>query len=194
MLPDNVISSSVIAGNFIQAKQFDVNNLLDYEDGGVAIGDNSQGRIYQIWRCRLIGDDITIDAPNDPSILPLIVYSAPNITEISFTFDSNLKPAVAFVQDSIPKLRWYDTSIPAYSVIDIPYAKTPRVALDDKRITQDSNRDIILGYIKNNCLCYRQQRDRFLIEYILTAGLYKRLIKMGMSSKLRMQFSLELNI
>lgn len=188
MLPDNTLSSSSIIGSYILAKKYDVSNLLDYEYGGIAVNDNSMGRLYQLWRCRLVGNDVIIDAPE---AAPTIIYSAANITEISFTFDSNLQPAIVFVQDSIPKLRWYDTTIPGFDVIEIPYAVTPRIALDDLRESQNTNRDIILGYLKNNSLCCRQQRDRFLIEYVLTESLYKRLVKMGMSNKLRMQFTLE---
>ena len=190
MIPDNSLSLVNITGDFILAKQYDVNPGLDYEDGGIAINDTSKGNQYQVWRGRLVGDDIILDAPE---AAPVTVYSAPNITEISFTFDHGMRPALAFVQGySVGKLRWYDTSIPAYDVLSFADIYTPRIVMDDKRITQDSNRDMIYAYIKDYKLCYRQQRDRFLIEYILSQALYRRLIKIGMNNKLRMQFLLEL--
>jgi len=189
MIPDNSLSDIPITGQFTQAKKFDVTQDIDYEDGGIGISDFSLGRTYQIWRCKLVGNDIIIDAPEAS---PIVLYSGGNITNISFTFDSNLKPAVVFTQDGIPKLRWYDVSINDYVVLNIPYAKTPKLALDDKRLFQDTNRDMILAYLRNDCLCYRQQRDRFLIEYILSEPLYGKLLKIGMNSRLRMQFLLEL--
>jgi hypothetical protein len=189
MIPDQSLSLVNITGDFILAKKYDVVPTLDYEDGGIAIDDISKGNQYQVWRGQLIGDDIILDAPE---AAPVTVYSGANITEISFTFDHNMRPAVAFVQDGIGKLRWYDTSIPGYDVIIFAGIYTPRIVMDDKRLTQDANKDMILAYIRNHMLCYRQQRDRFLIEYILSEPLYNSLIKMGMNNKLRMQFLLKL--
>ena len=191
MIPDNLLSTIPITGDFILAKKYDVTFTLDYEDGGIALNDISEGNQYQVWRGRLVGNDIILDAPE---VAPVIVYSAPDMTEMSFTFDHNMRPAIAFVQDDVCKLRWYDTSIPAYDILSFGYVRTPRIVMDDKRITQDINKDMIYAYVNNYKLCYRQQRDRFLIEYVLSEALYKRLIKIGMNNKLRMQFLLELMV
>lgn len=187
MLPENILSSTAVTGDFILAKGLDISSVLDYEDGGIALDDPSEGNQYQVWRGRLVGDDIILDAPE---VEPTIIYSASNITEISFTFDHNMRPAVTYVQAGVVKLRWYDTSIPAYNILGFSGAITPKIVMDDKRETQTSNKDMLLVYLQEGKLCYRQQRDRFLIEYVLAEGPYERLLKIGMNTRLRMQFIL----
>ena len=49
-------------------------------------------------------------------------------------------------------------------------AVNPRVTLDDKRRGQTSSSDVILAYLRAGSLYYRQQRDRYLTEYLLTAN------------------------
>ena len=186
MLPGGVLSSSAVYSDFVLAKQRAVTKLLDYEDGGIAINDPSEGLLYQEWRGRLIGNDIVLDAPEAS---PTTIYSASGISEISFTFDQNMRPAVTYVQDGAAKLRWFNTTIEDYEIITLEDSVSPRVVLDDKRTLQSALNDIIWAYIRLGQLCYRQQRDRFLIEYVLHSGpMDGLLLKMGMNAGFRMQF------
>jgi hypothetical protein len=189
MLPDNVLSSQVMAGDFIGAKAFESSPVVDYEDGGVALNNPSLGLMYQLWTCRLSGNDVIVSAPE---VADTIIFTTSGITEISFTFDSNMNPALAYIQSSVAKLRWYDTTINDFSIISFDSTvRTPKIVLDDKRTLQSSTRDIILAYVKGGKLCARQQRDRFTIEYELTNALYKGIIKFGMNNKLRLQFLMD---
>ncbi len=189
MLPDNVLSSAPVNAAFSGARALPVTRLVDYEDGGVAIQDPSQGSQYQRWRGRLLGNEIILDAPE---VEPFAVYSGADITEFSFTFDQNMRPAIAFVQNGVAKLRWFDSQAGQQVITDIGAGViTPRVTLDDKRFTQSANSDIILSYVRDGGLYYRQQRDRFTIERLLDAGPHKGLIKIGMGSNLRLQFLME---
>jgi hypothetical protein len=134
-----------------------------------------------------------------------VAFSAPGITEFSFSFDQNMRLAIAFVQDGVAKLRWFD-SVPGQTVItEYPSAITPRVVLDDKRFTQTSASDIIFAYMRNGDLYYRQQRDRFQTEIDPTElmpepertqtrernALSPGLIKIGFNRQLRLQFLME---
>lgn len=188
MIPNNSLSSSVVLAPFKGARnRSEVNYYTDWEDGGVGIGDVSMGLEHQAWRGRIVGSNIVINPEFGADI---VAYAGTGvITECSFTFDQTMKPVVAFIEDYVPKLYWYDSLIPGYVVTNLdPAIATPRVALDDKRESQVGNSDVILAYVKNGFLCYRQQRDRFLTEYTLASGLTTTLVKIGMNTKLRFQF------
>tara|TARA_R110001592_G_scaffold98896_1_gene281988 strand:- start:647 stop:1225 length:579 start_codon:yes stop_codon:yes gene_type:complete len=189
-LPDNALSKSPVPAVFVGARALAVTRTVDYEDGGIAIQDPSRGSQYQRWRGRLLGENIILDAPE---VEPFVALSGPGITEISFTFDQNMNPAVAFVQDGVAKLWWFD-SVPGQQVITELAVDviTPRVILDDKRFTQTSNSDVILGYVRDGTLYYRQQRDRFTIERILDVGPHVGLVKIGFNVQLRLQFLMEI--
>jgi len=167
-----------------------VTKTVDYEDGGVAIQDPSQGLLVKRWRAQLVELDVIVDADG---VEPFVLISGAGITEISLTFDQNMRPTLAYVQEGVSKLRWFD-SLPG-QVVTTSYAgiRTPRITLDDKRYTQTGSSDIILAYIRvsDGALCFRQQRERFETERVLSAGPHKGLIKIGFSRKLQLQFLLE---
>lgn len=203
MLPDNVLSSAPVVAPFQGARGLPVSALVDYEDGGIALNDTSRGLLYQRWRGRVIGDDVVLDAPEAPET---VIYSEPGITQISFTFDQNMRPVLAFVRDGLPFLRWYDPTVPGVVVTPLGAGiATPRVTLDDKRPTQTGISDVVLAYKRLGKLFVRYQRDRFQIEYdplegmpelarIATEAQIGRLgglIKIGMNRQWRLQFMFE---
>lgn len=188
-LPDDVLSTTPVNAAFIGARALPVTRTVDYEDGGIAVQDPSRGSQYQRWRGRLLGENIILDAPEVESFVAL---SGPDITEISFTFDQNMRPAIAYVQSGVAKLWWFDTVAGEQVVTEYPGAITPRVILDDKRFTQTLNSDVILGYVRDGALYYRQQRDRFTIERLLDAGPHVGLVKIGFNVQLRLQFLMEI--
>lgn len=189
-LPDNVLSTTSIPFMFTGGRSLSVTKVLDFEKGGIAINDASMGLLYQTWRARLIKNDVVLDAPSVPEF---IHFTATGISEISFTFDQNMRPALAYVQDGTSKLRWWDSTVSGYDIVSLPAGSiTPRVSMDDKRASQSAISDIILAYIRSGTLYYRQQRDRFLTERSLATGLTTGLIKIGMNNRFRMQFMLEI--
>lgn len=202
-LPDNVCSSAPVAGPYIGPRALPVTGLVDYEHGGVAIQDPSRGLAFQTWRARVIGEGIYLSAPNTSEFLAY--QASAEITEVSLAFDQNMRPTIAFVEGGRAKLLWYDSAIPGETVTDLAAdVITPRVALDDKRQSQLGISDIILAYLRDGALYYRQQRDRFLVEIDPTADMPEEereaaraqvaasggLIKIGMNRQLRLQFML----
>lgn len=188
-MPGDELSTEPRPALFAGSRALPVTRTVDYEDGGIAIQDPSRGSQYQRWRGRLLGENIILDAPE---VEAFVALSGSGITEISFTFDQNMRPAIAYVQDGVAKLWWFD-SVPGHQVVtEYPGAITPRVILDDKRFTQTSNSDVILGYVRDGALYYRQQRDRFTIERLLDAGPHVGLIKIGFNVQLRLQFLMEI--
>ncbi|MFP5422464.1 MAG: hypothetical protein ACLGID_13485 [Gammaproteobacteria bacterium] len=192
MLPDNVASSIPIPAIFTGARAYAVSKKIDYEDGPIALQDPSQGLVYQRWLARLVGDDVLLSAPNTPEYAS---FTAIGMTEFSFTFDQNARQVVAYVQNGEAKLYWFDSSIPGYTTTNFGLGFiNPRVTLDDKRslATQGyQTNDVILAYIRDNNLYWRQQRDRFTIERLWQSGVPAGLIKIGFSRQLRLQAMLE---
>ena len=190
MMPENTLSSSAIFSAFLVPDKAEP--LVDFEWGGVDLLDSSQGLMVKIWKCFYhegwicITDDVATHQ----------VIQIANVKHVSLAFDFNMHPTIAYVVENEDKTRsaylyWYDTAQAAQ--ITTTYGATyhfPQLSLDDHRLHQSANADIIFAYIKNNNLYYRQQRDRFLIEYLLESGLSEdvELRQIGMNTKNRFQF------
>jgi len=202
-MPADTLSTSPVPAVFTGPRAMPVQNLVDFEYGGIGIQDPSRGLMYQVWRCRVIGNSLILDAPNTPAFS--IHDGAAPLTEVSLAFDQNMRPTIAFVEGGRAKLLWYDSAIPGETVTELAAGViTPRVALDDKRQSQLGISDIILAYLRDGGLYYRQQRDRFLVEIDPTADMPEEereaaraqvaasggLIKIGMNRQLRLQFML----
>lgn len=184
MIPEYVLSSEVVKGTIVGAKRGTTVADVDYEDGGIALNDPSEGFFYQVWTCTIDeGRDIVVSAP---SVADTIVYTGSRISEVSLTFDQNMRVAVAFIEDGLMKLLWYDTTIAA-EVVTTFTGKNPRVLLDDKRDYFLADSDILLFYVKNRQLYMRAQRDRFMIEYMLHFPIDGRLRTVGMGRHYRVQ-------
>ena len=187
MLPEgrlstiNIPSISILGGRSLESAP-----KIDHEDGPVNISDPSEGLFYQIWTGQVYDGGIFLfsDLIERQDILEQL-----NITEMSFTFDQNGRPTIVYVQYGIAKIWWYDSTIAGHTITTIGSGViSPKVILDDKRQTQTNSSDIILAYIKNENLYYRQQRDRYGIEYLLVTKVIGRLQKLGMGNNLRLQF------
>lgn len=190
MLPDGVLSTTPDPYAFSGGRSLSVSKVVDFETGGIAVNDASEGLQYQRWRCQLIRGQVIIDAP---SVAPFVFMENANIEEISLSFDQNMRPALAYVESGTAKLYWYDSTIPGYTTLTLPAGSiTPRISMDDKRSNESSISDIILAYVRSGSLYYRQQRDRFLTEYELATGITTGLVKIGMNNRFRFQFMLEL--
>lgn len=191
MLPENRLSSVPFTADFLPPDDQGVGPLLDWERGGVALNDPSQGLTLRNWKCFVDGSDVKVQADSDT---PTVIFNQAGIVSLSFCFDQNMRPCVAYETPSGVFLRWYDSAVVNYVTTSWgPTYRSPRVTLDDKRLTQFATRsDIIFGYIRGEFLCYRQQRDRFTTERVLQGGVGSelKLNNVGMNRVLRLQFDL----
>src|SRR3546814_4839361 len=60
--------------------------------------------------------------------------------------------------------------------------KNPRCSLDDKRELESANNDIILAYVRAGSLYVRYQRERYLDEHPMRAGV-STLYQVGMNNQ-----------
>ncbi|WP_444890052.1 hypothetical protein [Microbulbifer sp. DLAB2-AA] len=190
-LPENTLSSQPVASPFIGGAALPVRNITDYQRGGIALQDSSKGLNFQTWRARVLEDGkaIVLDAQQ---VWASTVITGNNITEVSLAFDQNMRPVIAYVEAGTAKLYWYDSSQGAQATTTFAGFVTPRVSLDDKRSTQTGNSDVIFAYLKGGNLYYRQQRDRYGVEYLLASNVNSPgLVKIGMSRNFCLQFLLK---
>lgn len=162
----------------------------DWELGGIGYQDPSRGSMYQTWQFRYLGGVIeTGPDPDGPWTFLLGPPDIVGVTEISGAFDASMDSAVAFVDEGVTKLWWYDSSLPGRALTTFPGCSSPRLTLDDKRETQTGTADILFFYLRADSLYYRQQRDRYGVERLLCAAPPNtlRLGRTGMSIANRVQ-------
>lgn len=196
MMPGDALSTAPVRAVFIGARGLGVSATVDYEDGGVALNDPSRGLLYQRWRGRVL------DAGRPESRFMLkpengdetLWFATPGITEASFSFDVNMQPALAYVVGGEGFFRWYDPVLEGFATLALPEGTvTPRVLLDDKRFLASEGyflSDVLLAYVRDGALYYRQQRERYEVERLLAEGVTP-LIKIGFTRALRVQFQHE---
>lgn len=189
MLPDNTRSSILVSAKFIEPAGWRTSPMVDYEMAGINHLDTSQGLMAKIWKCWYDDNRVKVQ-PEGGAVTDLFV--ALRITELALAFDQNMRWSVAYIQDGMLKLRWYDSQVGAHVISEFADCRNPRLTLDDKRPGATGRSDIILAYLRGNNLCYRQQRDRFGVEYTLRDDLYPyaTLGDIGMTQNLRMKFEL----
>lgn len=185
MIPESRLSTTNLPSTFLAPDSLVMNANIDREQGGVDLDDGSQGLQVQNWIGFVDGDNLKVGptAETAPTILV-----RPGVTTFSFTFDQNMRATLAYTQAGVAKLYWFDTNINAMTESSFAGASYPRLALDDKRALQSLVRDIIFAYIRNDNLYYRQQRDRYTIEYLLKIGVRGRLRNIGLTQNNRLQF------
>lgn len=172
--------------------------LVDYEYGASTLGNASGGLQSVVWRVWLDGDNIRL-APNDNLASATTLLSAPDVTELSLSFDQNMMPIVAFVQSGNTKLYWQDLTIPGYVTTNLgTTASSPFLTFDDKRPYFIGSADVMFFYLRGTKVYVRLLRDRFLQEYewgSIPPG-SNRIVSAGMSvgGRVQLQFdSLEVN-
>lgn len=115
-----------------------------------------------------------------------------DIKELSFTFDKQMLSVVSYIKQDKCFVYFFDSSLNEYTTLEIPEAKTPKVALNSIHFshTQDSN--VILAYVsKEKKLCIRYQRDRYSKEYVVLNSEKKiKLFNIGYANTNRFQYEL----
>lgn len=178
-----------IPSSFIYPRNIFTNIRTSLHIGGVALGDLSLGRDYQVWTLEVSSDSgsLLLSSPTYP---PTLVVSGTYITECSLAFDQNLNPLYAWVDSGICKYRWFDIRINNYVVTEL-IGISPNIVLDDVRDVTSGISDVILSYIRDGNLCYRMQRDFYDVQYIV-GPCYEngRILRCGMQEDMRFSWEL----
>lgn len=198
MIPENRLSTTAVRSGFSYPVKSPIpeDKLQDWELAGVALGDASAGLNVKLWHCILEIDKATntgsvyIEAPG---VAKTFLFSGVDITEVALAFDQNMNPFVAYQQGSAARFFWYDPLIPGMTHTTLPAGcRDLRCTMDEKRLFDIANSDIVLSYIQSGNLCVRYQRDRYLVETVLKAGAGPDaiLVSMAMNNGNRLQWRL----
>ena len=171
--------------------------LVDFELGGILIQDPSQGLEVQDWKGEYYNGKVYLSTEN--GLGRILLFQMSGIKEISIAFDANMAPFVAYMKEVGGEVKyeswyyWFDPLVNNFVHTKLPdFSYYPKCCLDDKRgFIQNGSRDVILAYMREDKLYYRQQRDRYTIEYLLWTGFRARLNKVGMNLQNRLQFQLQ---
>lgn len=188
MLPGGVLSSIPHPAPFAERVNQRAEPLVDYEMGGIGLQNPNAGLQVKLWTLRSNGQQVTVEADD---VAPVLLFTRPGpITLVSLAFDQAMNPHVAFVEDGIAWLWWWDTVANAMTFTAIDGARTPRLGLDEKRSALLSIGDVVLAYMNQSNLCVRYQRERFGTEHVLADGIGQELVSVGSSTAGRFQFML----
>lgn len=195
MIPENRLSTTPVYAAFRNPDSIErPSTLVDYELGGRALNDPSEGLEVHRWTVRYDPETGAVSV-FAPGVIEETIFTALGITQLGLAFDQNMRPFVAFVQNGRAKFFWYDTVLGETLITELPVdARTPQCCMDDKREMQTSqgSNDVIIAYLRGTGLYFRQQRDRYEVEYLLTASAPgTKLLRIGMNQGFRLQFEFE---
>jgi len=183
---------------FVGARDLAITRTLDFENGGLAIQNPAGGLNLQVWQARLFhaGERQSYIEMRAEQVAPFIAWQQPYLEEFSFSFDQNMQPVFAYMQNGQAKLRFFDSVPQAFSIIHLEQgAITPRVALDDKRdFLGYAQSDVILAYVLNGNLVKRLGSERYLNTHLVKANIgHAGLVKIGMNLGLRFQYRVKID-
>lgn len=191
MLPDDTLTE-LDSSKFLPPRNKTASATECWEIGGIALSDTSEPFKYY-WYGYVKGKAIYLHRSGAEPVT--VLAFAGSVTEMSFSFDQNMRPTIAYVENGVAKLYWYDASVAKNVLTLYPNITNPRLSLDDKRKFNIGNSDIIFAYVIDyNRLCYRLQRERYGAEHVLLTDTTKsddeplELFTIGMSIENRFLF------
>lgn len=186
MIPANTFTVDAIVSNFISPNSDPYIAFRQVVLGGLAIGDPSKGRTFQRWVIAYEAGTINVKPENGSIAFSLI---ASDVLSISLSFDNNMGIVIAWRTITGAKLYYYNSISSTYTTREFIGPTSCRVCVDDARDFNSSQSDVIFAYTKDGKLYYRQQRDRYDVEYLIGTTT-KKLIKAGPNEGNRLQFEL----
>lgn len=186
MIPSNTFTPQPEVTPFVPPLDEPYQPLFQRVLGGVALNNPSEGRMYQIWTVEYTSGSIIVSPEGQPSAFEM---GAVGVTAVSLAFDNNMGIVLGWQTASGANLYYYDTLTSSYTTRNFPGVTSCRVAVDDPRDFYTASSDVIFGYTISGNLYWRQQRDRYDVEYLVGPAT-GNLIKMGPNTGNRLQFML----
>ncbi len=154
--------------------------------GGVALGDGSQGREVQFWTCSYDGANINV-VPEIPG--PSFALPVADVLSCCLAFDSNMAVAIAYTKADGAYLYYFNSLTSSFQTLFLTGVTSCRVAVDKTTEFFNAQSDVIFAYINaSNVVNWRQQRDRYAIEYTIGPALSSRpMARMGPTTDNRLQ-------
>ena len=186
MIPGgNLWTASPVISQLLPPADEPYDPLVETVQGGVALNDGSQGRRVRPWTVQYNSPSILIGDETGAIHATLV---RPNAATVSLAFDNNMQYNVAYQTSEGTRWYYFDTLTLTYVDRLFPGTSSCRCAVDDTRPEYNTNSDVILGYTRNGFLYYRQQRDRYDIEYPVGPAPNGKLVRIGQSLLYRLTF------
>lgn len=166
MIPNENFSSQDFPAPLINPWSGD--RKVSYHMGPVQVQDPSQGLLVKLWTARAEEDKVLLSAPGSPTIT--VFQHTSDLESVGLAFDQNGRHCISFEDaEGDNYLYWFDPVPNDYVFMPVEGSSVV-ITLDDTRSFNLVNSDVILAYISGGGIKYRQQRDRFLIEYTPVVG------------------------
>lgn len=186
MIPGNLFTPEPDVSGFEPPLDLPYRPLTQVVQGGIALNNPSQGRQFQQWQVSYANDTISVQPVAQPVVFTLPVTGA---LAVSLAFDNNMGVVLNWQTINSSVIYYYDTLTAAYNTLTVPGTTSSRICVDDARTFYTAQSDVMFAYTRAGNLCYRQQRDRYQVEYVI-GPTTKKLFKVGQSLINRLQFML----
>lgn len=188
-LPLGIITPEPVYAPFLAPLQdWEYDPFQEMVIGGTAIGDGAAGREVQNWVISYASGVIEVSPENGA---PQFSLAVEDVLTVSLGFDSNMAVAIAYQTAAGANFYYFSAILNAYTTLTVAGATSCRSSVDDPRLFDSGASDVIFAYVLDEVLYYRQQRDRYTIQYTVGPAAGQTLIKMSFTTLNRMQFELQ---
>lgn len=156
--------------------------------GPVSLNDASEKLNNKFWAAYYDGNTNDISLDDLSGGVTTILNEPLGVKVIRLAFDQNANDTYAWITETdVLKLRWFDTNLSSDVVVTIGTAQDVTLTMDMKNQPSSPRSDILMFYLRSGAIYYRQQRDKYLIEYATPATNVARLLDSGIRKDYRFQ-------
>lgn len=184
MIPNGTFVDPPLVAAFNPPSDEAFTPLRHVATGALELGDGEGGREQQLWEVNYVDGNARIGKLGEAYELAIPLAG---VLAISLAFDANMATTLGYLTATGCSIRFFNGLTSEYDTLEVAGATSCRVAVDDPRNVNSGSSDVIFGYTLGGQLYYRQQRDRYLDEYLIGAATGS-LTHMGQSVELRLQF------
>lgn len=189
MIPLNTFTTTPVVSAFLPPLDGVYDPLFMQAPGGIALNDGTQGREVQVWTVFYDGANIVLEA--EFSGVAGYVLPVADVLAVSVAFDTNMAVTFGYMKADGGYLYYFDSLTGSYQTLHFADITSCRVVVDDTAAFYSAQSDVIFAYTNlDDKLKWRQQRDRYGIEYLVGPAGGEKLIRCGPSIDNRFQLQL----
>lgn len=184
-VPALTLTPFPMPGDFAYLVRAERDQLVDFEQGGIALNDGSKGTDIQLWSGVYTAGGFVLSAP---SVAPTVVWSTPGVIRFGFSFDQNMEPVIAYEDASGAHVRFFGANH-QFDIQDLEAGATNIcISADDNRPFNTLNRNVILGYNVGNSLNVRVQFESYATPHVLDGAFPYALTACGPGTNFRYRY------
>jgi hypothetical protein len=147
--------------------RYQSNNPFELELGPLELNQSANHLAKQWWLFEEVGGDVFIDKiyGSVRAAAATYLFTSGPVTSLSATFDQLGKPLVFYDTGTELRLWWYDPTQEDHVTSVFGVGSDPFATFDIRYSPSNQGSDAMLFYIRDKAIFYRQQRDRYEVEY-----------------------------